>query len=246
MNWLMNNIQILIFLLIIGSSVFGWVMKQLREQAELKRIENERHRRKREELRTGQVQDEPGAVPVLTRTPARVAPAQPTAAGRTRLEEIALKRQAQIAELRRRRAEQLARAKQSSQGRTASPPTQRQAPQQAQRQTQAQTRAQAPRQTSRQTQQPIPIQRQAQQPSRRRRAAPAAKQTLEQRMLTRPEADEHLASRFGAHTVPGRAPRPKATGIRAALVGGRLREAIVLAEIISPPVSMRNDHLSAG
>ncbi len=262
MNWLLNNAQILIFLVIIGSSVFGWIFKQLREQAELKRIEHERERRKLEQLRTGRVDepDRPIAAQTRVSTPQAPSPspAAPTTtgAGRVRLEEIAARRQAQLAELRRRRAEQLARAQ--SGGQSVPPQAQRQAQpgrQPAARPAPAQPAARPP--VARQPRGKIsraplsqgnpPRAPQAPMPSRRRRAKDQpVHESVEQHHLDVSIDDRHLEASFGSGAGSRPAAKSPAGDLRAMLQGSHIRDAILLSEILAPPVTMRKDHLSRG
>jgi len=265
MGWLLNNIQVLIFLLIIGSSVFGWIFKQLKEQTELKRIENEKNRRELESLRTGR---EPAAAEDRVRAqaiarahaqaqmeaqvkaapPARsgpTAPASPSAPGRARLEEIAAKRQAQLAELRRRRAEQLARSQQSG-GQSA--PTQKGRPPaspQSRPQPQVQPQSQRPAQRSAHAK-PTP-----------RRAPSKARATIDRRPLRERQKHEtveqhhldvsidqrHLDSNIRSVKSAENKIKSPAADLRATLSNGGIRQAILLSEILAPPVSMRENHL---
>ncbi len=265
MNWLLNNAQILIFLVIIGSSVFGWVFKQLKEQAELKRIENERQRRKLEELRTGRVDEPDRPIPAQTRVPTPRTSSQTTpqptqasrtsSAGQTRLEEIAARRQAQLAELRRRRAEQLAKAR-SGGSQPQSPPTSqpgRQPPRQpagpAQRPAPRPVPVQQAPQKPRATINRAPLSQgnppQAPMPSRRRRSKDKPpRETVEQHHLDVAIDDRHLESRLGTSAGAKPAVSSHAGDLRDMLQGPRIRDAILLSEILAPPVSMREDHLA--
>ncbi len=249
-NWLNGNIiQILIVLLFVGSSFFGWVVKELQKQAERKRMEAEIQRRRTEALRTGRVEAETKpAAPA--RTTASQTPAQPAS-----LEEIAARRQAQLDELRRRRAQQAA--------------------QQAARQ-RAQASAQAGAPAGRPQTQPVPVQRRTPAPPQRSPRQPQA---------TRPQAGTTQGGLrpVQAPTRPRQAPAPVAapkrrrpqpervtehvqdhgfdelsakarpafvhhdSALMSAVIPARLthadmRRAIVLSEILAPPVSMRPAH----
>lgn len=81
--------QFIILLIFGGISMLSWVLGKLREQAELKRARDEARRRREEELRTGRSGDAPDSMD-----------ARQTAA-RTRAQELAARRQAQLEQLRR-------------------------------------------------------------------------------------------------------------------------------------------------
>ena len=56
MQWLMQNVQFVIFAIVILSSILGPVFKWLGDKRQQLRMENERKRRELEELRTGRVE----------------------------------------------------------------------------------------------------------------------------------------------------------------------------------------------
>jgi hypothetical protein len=96
MRWLLNNLQIIVLLLVLGASGLHWILNKLKEQAAIKRAQTERARREEEMLRTGRVMpyeeaQQPG------RAQAPVTPAE----ARERLAEIARRRQAQLEQARR-------------------------------------------------------------------------------------------------------------------------------------------------
>lgn len=95
-------IQLLIVLLIVGSSFFGWLFKQVQEQRERKRIRDEQERRRDEMLRTGR---DVYAGPAGPQTVPTEVAMPPSADPQTRRrEELARRRREQIEELRRRAA----------------------------------------------------------------------------------------------------------------------------------------------
>lgn len=87
-----NLIQIIAIAIVLGVSGLSWLYRKLREQAALKRIEDERRRRQEELLRTGR---DPLAEP---------APPDDGGEERRRQHEIAARREAELQELRRRQA----------------------------------------------------------------------------------------------------------------------------------------------
>lgn len=89
-----NYIQIIVLLLFVGFSVLSWVFRKLQEQAQVRRVQMERERRQMEMLRTGKPgENEPP-------------PAAPTSDAE-RLRDLAARRQAQLQELRRRAQERV-------------------------------------------------------------------------------------------------------------------------------------------
>ncbi len=99
MQWLMSNIQFLIFAIVILSSILGPVFKWLGEKRKQMRQENERKRRELEEFRTGRVEQ-------TGPTPEQIEQliAEQLAAQRAEL----LRQRAEQAEVRRRAAQQRA------------------------------------------------------------------------------------------------------------------------------------------
>lgn len=108
-QWILNNLQLLIIVAVAGFSVLSWVARRLAEKAEERRQLHERERRRLEALRTGRVepQDEPAGAPTA---PVAVTPEQ-------RLAEIARRRE----EMRRRMEQAAARAQAPTQGPMSSP-----------------------------------------------------------------------------------------------------------------------------
>lgn len=110
MQWIMSNIQLIIFGIVILSSILGPMFKWLGEKRQQLRMENERKRRELEELRTGRV-EQTGPTPEQIEQMI----AEQVAAQRAEM----LRQRAEQAEMRRRaaqkRAEQ-AKAKQQESG----------------------------------------------------------------------------------------------------------------------------------
>lgn len=262
MQWILNNLGAVFIAIMIGSSFFGWLAKQLKEQAELKRIETEKNRRRQEALRTGR---DPDAEEAAQRKRAAEAAARaqiqaqaqaqaqarsqaggppgPSSAGRTRLEEIAARRQAQLEELRRRRAEQLARSGQGNQSQAPGRQTQQPARQAPARTQQPQ---QQPQRRSPKIKRPTPPQVRPQPtitPTPQIRPTPAARETVEQHHLNVSLEQRHLDTNVAPASTSERRVRTPADSLRSTIDGGGIRDAILLAEIIAPPVSMREHHL---
>lgn len=243
MSWL----QILIPVLFVLGPVLGQIIKKINEQAELRRIEMERQRIRDEMLRTGRAPAE-----AQSRESTRSAP-RPTpqggAAARTNLEEIAKRRQAQLEELRRR--QQAARAQASARPTPARPvpPTApgRPGPQ-------AHPTPQ-PRPTAGPTPQarPQPVRRPAP-PAQRRpaptRSAPTPRRPSRSRTpeVVPPAAirkrQRRLGEVGGLGSIEVVAPPTAATPtpVRIPRTTDAWRRAIVLSELLAPPVSLRDGH----
>lgn len=255
-----NNPQFVVLLIFFGLSGLSWIMNKLREQKQIKQINDARRKRREEELRTG-----------------RSTPASPGGDSSQQgeplpsLEELAARRQRQLEEL---RARQQAKARQ---GGKATPPVVRptgtvpqsrptirpappvappQAPQPpvrpippspAQRVPTGRAKPGAPKRRQivigsppkpkPQPSRPTPI-REAEQPSR----------TLRALASTTGVSDE-----FGEATTHGlltnihaEATGSQDSGVGIAGVGAfsrdAMRRAIIMSEVLSPPVSMREGH----
>jgi len=241
-NWLKANPQALVIFLVALFSVLGTVVKQIQEKKEARRIQQERERRKRDALRTGRV--EPAASPP---SPA----ANPEAARQRRLQELAERRRAQLEEIRRRqqatpapppapatRPTPIARTGAPVRPRPQAPARPMPAP------ARPAPRPQAPvARTPVQRQQPTraPVARQA--PARvARPTAPVSKQPgARQRPPARATAATTAPiTRTEVGAVPTATPRARSS-VGSRLFSGRsdLRRAIVLSEVLGPPVSLR-------
>lgn len=231
----MNNwIQILIPVAVILGPLLGQLIKKLNEQAELKKIELERERVRDELLRTGRSPD--GVVVQATeraRLPAPKPAPQGGAAARTNLEEIARRRQAQLEELRRR--QQAARVQ----------PTVRPQPT---------VRAPAPPAgaPARSPIQAAPPTRRAQ-PAPRQQARPARPKGKQPIRTIRPAGGAGPApsgysgpsttlAQLGTLTNTSSVPAPaRQPAMRLPGSVSEWRRAIVLAEVLGPPVSLRDE-----
>jgi hypothetical protein len=123
-----NWIEIVLFALIIGSSAVGWLVRKLKEQAEVRQHQAGLERQRLDALRTGRnletLQAAPGASPTMADADSSRSPVRPPARPMTaeeRLREIMAERQRRLEELRRR-----AQAQTQAQSKTA-PPTATQA-----------------------------------------------------------------------------------------------------------------------
>jgi len=111
MQWIMSNIQLIIFGIVILSSILGPMFKWLGEKRQQLRMENERKRRELEELRTGRV-EQTGPTPEQIEQMI----AEQVAAQRAEM----LRQRAEQAEMRRRAAQKRAEQAKAKQE-TASP-----------------------------------------------------------------------------------------------------------------------------
>lgn len=95
-------INLIVVVLIAGSSVLSWVFRKLQEQAALKRAETERERRRIEALRTGRDDSDETAVRARAATPRVPAgPSTPTRPGGAEdLQRLAERRAQQLRQLR--------------------------------------------------------------------------------------------------------------------------------------------------
>jgi len=94
MQWLLQNIQILIFAIVILSSILGPVFKWLGDKRQQLRIENERKRRELEEMRTGRVEQQSPTPEELERMIEEQLAAQRAEMLRQRAEQAEARRQA--------------------------------------------------------------------------------------------------------------------------------------------------------
>jgi len=235
-------LQILIPVLIVLGPALGHIIKKINEQTEQRRTQMERQRLRDEMLRTGRTPDESRRqTPVPGRPTPRPA-AQGGAAARTNLEEIARRRKAQLEELRRR--QQTARA-QAPATRPApvgpAPPTgpvRRPAPQVRPPTPVAQPRP-APRPAR-----PAPAQRTTGRPSAPR---PVRRERPTRRLEARPaisDAEPSVHLEMGGLGAIERVTPTKAEvshpSVRVPRSGTEWRRAIVLAELLSAPVALRD------
>lgn len=243
MQYITNNINLLFVVAVVGFSVLSWVVRKLKEQAMLRQQQQLRERMRLEALRTGRSPAEP----------------QPQAAPQPSPEQ-------RLAELAARRAELVRQSRPPVQTRANAPrppqTTQRQAPAGA---APSATRSPVLRAPPQRT--PQPVQRQAPQPVQRpvaRPARPIQPASPAQRRQEMLEARRRaLESR--ARPQPPQAPPPPPTRgpgsiadakvkaiadidpfaagtAKLKISRARLREAIVLREILDAPIALRREN----
>ena len=251
-------IQILVFVLVIAGPAIGAVARKLKAHAEAKRAEADRNRQKIESIRTGR-SDTSGQTAAGTR------PQTDDQSRRTRLEQLARQRQAQIEELRRRAAQRRAQTGAQSGGQSAPAGRPQQAPSQARPPVQTRTPTQAPGGRGSGTRPtPVPQQptsreaiearrraeiarRRAEIQARKEQAArnAAAQRGTAQRAASKSSQAKPVRSalRVSAEPEPvARAPKPKIAAqpiVQSLRDPAGLRKAIVLTEILGPPVGLR-------
>lgn len=246
MQWIQNNLGIIIIALSFGISGLGWLLQKLKQAQDAKKADQLRQRARLEALRTGRMES-----PQASSTPSK-----PMSA-RDRIEEAARRRQLEQQaraeaqkrdleeQLRRRREAIEAQKQRPAQGRPPPPPPIQRPGQQPQRPSQQPQRsaqqpqrpAQRPPQTAR-TPSPMP-QRQA---GERRRPAPIATPTSAQQaqaailqgMIDSERQRERIAPPLPPVASPG--PTRKAP---LSILGTDLRQAIVMREILDRPIALR-------
>ncbi|MEM8835781.1 MAG: hypothetical protein AAGD00_08170 [Planctomycetota bacterium] len=229
----MPGLDLIIFLIVIGFSGASWVYGKIREQADLQRAREEARKRFEEQLRTGRAEVEEGEE-------------QPTSREQ-RLDELAARRQAQLQELRKR---QQAAARGGQQTVVLRGPSPQQVPSQQQsRQSQRQTnlprpvartpamQAQRVRQPTRQQlieQQQAAARQQMEAAQEEERRQRAARERLE--AARRAEAERSVAPALRGHTVRELLLHP-----HDATRKNTLRALVGATEVLSPPMSARNE-----
>lgn len=116
----MQTIELILILMVVGSSAVSWIVKTLMKQAEKRRGQVEQERRRQEALRTGR---NLGALESPSPASLGPQPGAPSPAAKTpeeRLRDLMLERQRRIEEL-RRRAQAEAQARAGAQGQTGAP-----------------------------------------------------------------------------------------------------------------------------
>lgn len=257
--------QIIIFIIVMLGYAVAHVAKKLQEQAEIKRAREEAHRRHLESLRTGRVEDTTAAgAPAAPRQPEPVSHQEAT----QRLKELAERRREQLEELRRRAMGQARTPSAPSAPPVAPPrpaparaaPVPRQRPQQAPRSVPQQGDT-SPRPIDR----PAPVQKSRQSPAQRPaareqgrgpRPAPAQRsRPVEAERTTETVIAERAAAyrAADAQAAADEAMRPAAPATPARAALGKLlvagakpglaewRRAMMLRELLSPPVAMRDE-----
>jgi len=234
---LSSIVQILVFVLVIAGPVISAIARQIKVHAEQRRIEEQRKRQRAESLRTGRPL-EPEVDPKIALERER----------RARMEELARQRQAQLEELRRRQREAAARAAQTRQ----TPVPVRQGGPARGSSVPAPVRVQTPPQ-ARTPFQPEPSRGSkdaARKAELERRKAELRARKAEYERAAAAERAEALAAAEARPASAPAAPRGPAPARQGAALGGvgiasavrdsrRLREAIILSEVLGPPVSLR-------
>ncbi len=235
-----NLVNLLVFALVIGAPALSWIVGKMKEAAEMKRLRDVSRRRMDEQLRTGRAAEDadPEAAPTPTAQPAK--PAR-TASD---LQALAQRRQAQLRALRQRQAGAPA---------PAAPPTVRARP----------VPTQAAPTSPAGSGHTVPVR-----PITMARPVPSARTQTPQRTVTsaRPTArrvpaqqqpvdprdaqQEALKAQYLKHRMTHRAADATAAAAAAATavskrmaIPGRaeLRRAIILNELLSPPVALRDE-----
>lgn len=233
MQWIQNNLGLIIVALSFGLSGLGWLFQKLKQAQEAKQRDRLRQQVRLEELRTGRVEN-----PKTTMTAAK-----PMSA-RDRIEEAARRRQLEqktrVEAQKRDLEEQLRRRREAIEA-------QRQ--QTAPRPAQPRPPAPPPMQRPGQQQQPQrPVQRppaQAQQRpagERRRPASIPSTTSTQQAQAAQAAILQSLldSERERAVAPRTRAPEPVASGLTpATILGADLRQAIILREILDRPIALR-------
>lgn len=226
--------QILVFVAVIAGPVIGNIAKKVKEQAERRRLEAERERRKIEAIRRGRPVEEP-VRPTRAETEA--------AAKRAKLEALQQRRRAQIEELRRRMREgqagqRPASSRQQPPGATR-PLPQRPPAQRAQSAGRSISQAELERRRA-------ALRAKREQYERAKALAAAQAQQVEQAKKER----ARKGSAPPRAVAPRRAaPPPASVAIEPAALAASLhdpasiRRAIVLNEILSPPIALRENHM---
>lgn len=254
---LLQNGKFWIFAIAIGFSIFRAVFKSLEKKAKERQIKLDRERRELEALRTGRPTElssphsMPGPSPLLTQ-PSSPTPPPSQASAREQLEALAAKRRAAIDELQRRRA--------AAGGSSSTPPPQPTTPEQVLATILGIPTHSSPkpapthRQRSPQPKPSIPAQRSSPKPPRDRRKQPqdyAAPIPVERprpaKVVPRvQEEPEPPRQNFLAETpAPTTAAPETLSPTRAdplglhALTRGDLRRAMVLREVMDPPLALR-------
>ncbi len=254
---LLQNGKFWIFAIAIGFSLLRAVLKSLEKKAKERQIKLERERRELEALRTGRPTElsSPhslrGPSPVLSQPSSPTAPPS-QASAREQLEALAAKRRAAIDELQRRRA--------AAGGSSSPPPPQPTTPEQVLATilgipTQSSPKpAPTHRQRSPQPKPSIPAQRSSPKPPRDRRrqtqdhAAPIPVERPRPTKVVTPvqEAPEPPRRSILTEAPPASTPAPETPSpTRAdplglhALTRGDLRRALVLREVMDPPLALR-------
>lgn len=259
-----NKIELILFLIIIGSSAISWIVRQLKEKAEIRRRQMELERRRLEALRTGRnletVEDAQVSVGPATLPGPASAPTAPATSPEERLRQLMIERQRRIEELRRRQAQA------QSQGTPAAPSQPGRLILGPDGEVRPANRPTAPAQRRQQPQQPRPSHAEQRRQQKAAQQQQGARRVAQQRKAEERAAAERAAAAEAvrAETIRQQNARDLADQVRAGVVpaGPRaaaapgspasgpvldprtitrdeLRRAVILTEIFGPPVSER-------
>ncbi|UYV13048.1 MAG: hypothetical protein NCW75_01890 [Phycisphaera sp.] len=248
LQWIQNNIQLLIPIVFFGVSGLGWFLKKLQEAKEKKQAEEFRKRARLEALRTGRIDgQQQSSQPAAS----QVQPAAQAETPRQRLEDLARRRQQgqqqRTAAQRTELEEQLRRRREAIDA-------QRQRQQQRQP-SQVRSPAQRPGQRTSQQASQQPMQQPPQRPAQRTamKPTPQPRRTGERRQVAplptmQPVQETVIADVIAAKRAeearPVEAPLPVAgVGRRSAPITARgidVRQALIMREILDRPVGMRD------
>lgn len=227
--------QLIIFLLAFGLPALGAVWKKLEEQREKHRIEQLRQQARQEQLRTGRMDAKP-QVSVAQPTASAPPPAAADAVRKQRIAQIAARRRAQLEEFRRRQQQRqggTARPGPSA-ARTAEPQPRPKARQSAKsRPSRGQTAG------DRIAQRSLESQRQARADSAQKVDRDSSARQAEQSRRSKRSRHSTLNALGHESTNPASdQPRPVRV-LGAVMTRQDWRRAIVLGEVLAPPVAMR-------
>lgn len=233
LQWIQNNLGLLIVALSFGASGLGWLLQKLKQAQQAKRADQLRQRARLEALRTGRIES-PQAQPAGPR-PMTASERVAEATRRRQLEQqarIEAQKRDLEEQVRRRREAIEAQRQQSAQraGQRPSPPRPP-APPPAQRPGQRQGQP-----TARPTPKPAPQrpagERRRPQPIQNPATAQQAQAAILQSLLET-ERERVAPAPKGPAPAPGR-PTP------ASILGSDLRQAIILREILDRPIALRS------
>ncbi|MCW5757593.1 MAG: hypothetical protein KIT54_10190 [Phycisphaeraceae bacterium] len=241
MQWIQNNLGLIIVALSFGLSGLGWLFQKLKQAQEAKQRDRLRQQVRLEELRTGRVEN-----------PKTTTAASKPMSARDRIEEAARRRQLEqktrveaqkrdLEEQLRRRREAIEAQRQQTAPRPAQPRPPAPPPMQRPGQ-QQQPQRPAQRQPQRPVQRP-PAQAQQRPAGERRRPAsiPSTTSTQQTQAAQAAILQSLLDSERERAVAPRtRAPEPVASGLTpATILGADLRQAIILREILDRPIALR-------
>jgi len=249
LQWIQQNLGIIIIALSFGVSGLGWLLQQLKQAQEKKKAEQLRQRARLEALRTGRIESQ--SANTGQQSPAGSA-GQAQAPPRQRLEDMARRRQQaqqqRSAEQRTQLEEQLRRRREAIEAQRKRQQEQRQRQLEARR-NKPQPQPKQGRPPQRQASKQRPDQRrspqpQSAQPARRpaERRAPATPPSPTEVPIQQTVITDVIEAKRKAEAIPVQAPivQRRRPGIAPALgFGFDLRQAIIMREILDKPIGMR-------